>query len=134
MSTAALVGALISGLVLLGVATLIVLAWIDDRRRQDEEAFANSRAARGRETEPPTAPAPQPEPDDTPAVLVLPPEAAPAPTIDLTAAEPEPTTVETAAGAPARDETPPAQGPEKPKPPEPGGSWQIHTLKNGEGA
>jgi hypothetical protein len=126
MSTAALVGALISGLVLLGVATLVLLAWVDDRRREDEEAFASSRPAAGRVVAQKEAPAPEPPTDDAPPVLVLPPE--PEQTIDLEAA---------AAGKTPEAEHQQAEtsgAPAKPRAPGPAGAWHIRTLQNGEGS
>jgi hypothetical protein len=125
MSTTALVGALISGLVWLGVLSLVALGWVDDRRREDEDAFNSSRPpARGRVAE--LDDAPQPVAPDAPTVVT------PAPSEPTVAspAPPEPTVASPAPPEPKAE--PPA--PARPREPESGGSWRIHTLHNGEGS
>jgi len=71
-----------SGLVWLGVLALVGLAWVDDHRRENEEAYSNSRpASRGREAPaaPPVVVAPPPlQPVVEPAVAAQPPEPEPA--------------------------------------------------------
>ena len=101
MSTTAQLGALVSGLVWLGVLLLLVLAWVEDRHRENEELYANSRPARlgrtgyapVRPPEPATPPleafAPPPEPQWVPEQVPAPaphPELVPDPAPD---AEPE---------------------------------------------
>ena len=121
---------MISGLVLLGVVTLVVLAWVDDRRREDEAAFAISRPAARRVVEEPYGRAPEPPADDASPAIVLPSEPEPAIDLEAPAAEQAPET-ETATATQASD---PTGTPEKPPAPGPAGSWRIHTLHNGEGS
>ena len=81
MSTGALVAALMSGLVWLGVIALVGLAWVDDHRRENEAAYSNSLpASRGRGGEA-TAP---------PAVVVAPPPLQPVVEAAEVAKPPEP--------------------------------------------
>jgi hypothetical protein len=123
MSTTALVGALISGLVWLGVLSLVSLAWVDDRRRDDEEAFNTSRlTVRARVAE--REESPRPVQPDAPTL-----ETPPAPESAMTTPAPSEPVVTTPT-------TPAPPAPAKPREPESesGGSWRIHTLRNGEGS
>ena len=122
MSTGVLVGAFASGAVWLGVLTLVAMGWVDERHREDDEAFgtprptARERASANRYNTPE-------------AHAGIPPTVAPPTMAPPTMARP---TMVTPPATPA----PPAEptGVVHQAPPEAPGFWQIQTLQNGEGS
>ena len=101
-----------SGAVWLGVVTLVAMGWVDERHREDDEAFGTPRpTARERASA---------DRYNTQEVQAGIPPTVTRPTMAPPPAAPEPATEPT--------------GVVRQAPPEAPGFWQIQTLQNGEGS